>query len=217
MSNSTFDLNVFIRESKDVLVNPKSYFSTMKSSGGIGEPLIKAVIYGVIAGIFVLLWSFLHLGYSSTGNYTGAVGVMAFVWYIIAAVIGLFIGAVLVLAISSVCKGRTDFEACARVTASIMVVMPIIAFLGILSGLNFYLRVFIGLAVNLFALWLLYNALVEALKAKKETSKIVMYVLVGIWVLFMLVGLNARKRTNQLMKEYRNSDLKELFKDYEPE
>ena len=44
MSNSVFDFNAFIKESKDVLVNPKSYFSTMKTTGGIAEPLIKAVI-----------------------------------------------------------------------------------------------------------------------------------------------------------------------------
>ena len=155
MSDTTFDLNVFIRESKDVLVNPKSYFSSMKTSGGIAEPLIKAVIYGAVAGIFVLLWSLLHLGAASGGIFGGAVGVMAFVWYIIAAVLGLFIGAVIVLVISSICKGSTDFEACARVTAAVMVVMPIGAFLRFLSGMNFYARVIIGLAINIFALWLL--------------------------------------------------------------
>ena len=39
MSDSTFDFNLFIKESKDVLTNPKSYFSTMKTSGGMTEPL----------------------------------------------------------------------------------------------------------------------------------------------------------------------------------
>jgi len=62
MSDSTFDFNVFIKESKDVLVNPKSYFSTMKTTGGIAEPLIKAVIYGAIAGALAFLWSILNLG-----------------------------------------------------------------------------------------------------------------------------------------------------------
>jgi hypothetical protein len=138
MSDSTFDFNVFISESKDVLVNPKSYFSTMKTSGGIAEPLIKAVIYGVIAGIFYLLWSVLHLGASTGGFFGSAVGVMAFVGAIISAVIGLFVGAVIILVISSICKGSTDFEACTRVAAAIMVIMPINAFFGFISGLNFY-------------------------------------------------------------------------------
>ncbi len=193
MSNTTFDFNVFISETKDVLINPRSYFSTMKTSGGIAEPLIKAVIYGTIAGIFVLLWSILHLGFASGGIYGGSAGVMAFVWYIIAAVLGLFIGALIVLVISSICKGSTDYEACARVTAAVLVVMPISSFFGFLSGLNFYVRIIIGMAINIFALWLLYNALIEALKAKKETSKIVMYILAGIWILFILIGMGARK------------------------
>ena len=91
MSNGTFDFNAFIKESKDVLVNPKSYFSTMKTSGGITEPLIKAVIYGAIAGVFAFLWSLLKIGAVTGGLLGGAVGIMALVGYIVVAIIGLFI------------------------------------------------------------------------------------------------------------------------------
>jgi hypothetical protein len=213
MSNETFDFNVFIKESKDVLVNPKSYFSTMKTSGGITEPLIKAVIYGAIAGIFAFLWSLLKLGVVTGGMFGGAIGIMLFVWYIIGAIIGLFIGAVIVLIISSICKGNTDFEACVRVTAAVMVVMPVSAFLGFAGGINLYLGVIIALAVNIFALWLLYNGLVEALKSNPETTKIVAYVLIAIFVLFMLLGLGARRSANKFMNEFNNSDFKELMKD----
>ena len=48
----------------------------------------------------------------------GAIGIMAFIWSVIGAVIGLFIGAVILLVISSICKGSTDFEANMRVTAA---------------------------------------------------------------------------------------------------
>src|SRR5665647_786489 len=105
MSNGTFDFNEFIKESKDVLVNPKLYFSTMKTSGGMTEPLIKAVIYGAIAGIFSFLWSLLGVGAVSSGLFGGAVGIMLLIWAIIAAIIGLFIGGVITLVISSICKG----------------------------------------------------------------------------------------------------------------
>jgi hypothetical protein len=209
MSNGTFDFNVFIKESKDVLLNPKSYFSTMKTTGGMTEPLIKAVIYGAIAGLFAFLWSLLKIGLVTGGMFGSAIGLMAFVWYIIAAIIGLFIGAVIVLVISSICKGNTDFEANVRVTAAIMVVMPISAFFGFATGINLYLGIIIGLAVNIFALWLFYNGLVEALKSKPETTKIVVYVLIAIFVLFMLVGLKAKK----FMYQFNNPNLNELPKD----
>jgi len=125
----------------------------------------------------------------------------------------LFIGAVILLVISSICKGSTDFEANMRVTAAVMVIMPISAFFGFAGHLNLYLGVIIGLAVNVFALWLLYNGLVEALKSNPETTKIVSYVLVAIFVLFMIIGFGARRRANQFMNEFNNKDIKEMLKE----
>ena len=213
MSNGTFDLNEFIRESKDTLVNPKSYFSTMKTSGGMTEPLIKAVIYGAIAGVFSFLWSILHLGAITGGAFGNAFGIMIFIWAIIGAIIGLFIGGVIVLVISSICKGSSDFEANIRVVAAVMVIMPISAFLGFAGGFNLYLGLIIGVAVNIFACWLLYNGLVDALKARPETAKIVMYVLIAIFVLIMLLGLGTKRRANQFMRDFNRSDYKEMMKD----
>lgn len=214
MSNSTFDLNEFIRESKEVLVNPKSYFSTMKTSGGLVEPLIKAVLYGALAGIIAFLWSLFGIGAVTGGMIGGAIGAMALVWYIVAAVFGLFIGAVILLVISSICKGSTDFEANARVTAAIMVIMPISALLSFTMGINTYFGMIITLAVNIFALWLLYNGLVESLKAKQETARIVMYILIALFVIFMLIGLGSKNRANRYLDTY-NKEFKELMKEAE--
>jgi hypothetical protein len=211
MSNGTFDFNAFIQESKEVLVNPKSYFSTMKTSGGMTEPLIKAVIYGAVAGAIAFLWSILKFGAVTGGILGGSIGIMVFIYYIIASIIGLFIGAVIVMIISSICKGSTDFESNVRVTAALMVVMPISAFLAFTGHFNLYFGLIIGLAVNIFALWLLYNALIETLKAKPETTKIVMYILIAIFVIFSLVGLGAKRKANQLMKEFNSSEFKEMM------
>jgi hypothetical protein len=215
MSNSTFDFNAFIKESKDVLVNPKSYFSTMKTTGGIAEPLIKAVIYGAVAGIIAFIWSLLKIGGGTLGMFGGAVGVMAIIWYLIIAIIGLFVGAVIILVISAICKGSTDFEANVRVAAAVMVIMPISALLGFITGLNLTAGSIIGLAINLFALYLLYHGLVQALKANPGTTKIVMYVLAALLVLFFLLGLGAKNRASKFMKDFDNKDLKELIEDVE--
>lgn len=192
MSNGTFDVNAFIKESKEVLLNPKSYFSTMKLTGGITEPLIKAVLYGAVAGIFVFLWSLFNIGDKTGMMFGGSVGIMSLIWYVIAAGIGLFIGAVILLVISSICKGNTDFEANARVTAATMVLLPVNAFFGFVSAFSISLGSFISLAINLYGLWLLYNGLVEALKAKPATAKIISYVLVALIVLTVIMGMGAR-------------------------
>ena len=205
MSDGTFDFNQFLKESKETLLNPKSYFSSMKISGGITEPLIKAVIYGTVTGIIYLVWGLLKVGAVGGGLLGGAVGFTAFITAIIGAIIGLFIGAVILLVISSICKGNTDFEANLRVTASLMVYMPISALLSIFAGFSIYLGAVISLIVFLYTLWLLYNGLVAALKCKPETTKIVCYVLIALIVLFLLLGLSAKSRLertfNQINKE----------------
>lgn len=210
MSDSTFDFNVFIKESIDVLVNPKSYFSTMKTTGGMSEPLIKAVIYGAIAGAIAFIWSLLNLGAIGGGIFGGAFGIMILIGRIIGSIIGLFIGAVILLVISSICKGNTDFEANLRVTAAVMVMMPVSALLGFALHINFYLGTIISLAVSIYALWLLYNGLVEALKSNPETTKIVSYVLIALTVLVMVFTLST---THRLMKGFDNKDVKEMMKD----
>ena len=213
MSDGTFDVNLFIKESKDVLLNPKSYFSTMKTSGGLTEPLIKAVIYGAVAGIIAFIWSLLSLGPIGSGLFGGAFGIMILFGKIIGSIVGLFIGAIILLVISSICKGSTDFEANIRVTAAIMVVMPISAFLGFSIHINFYLGSIISLAVSLFALWLLYNGLVEALKTNAETTKIVIYVLIALTVLVMIFSIGRLGRTSRMLREFNNKDAKEMMKD----
>jgi hypothetical protein len=218
MSNGTFDFNVFIKESKDVLSNPKTYFSTLKTSGGMVEPLIKAVIYGAIAGVFGFIWSLLHLGGVGESWLGGAIGIMALIGPIIGAIIGLFIGGVILLILSSICKGNTDYEANVRVMAAVMVVIPISAFFGFASGINLYLGLIIGLAINIFSLWLIYNGLVETLKSQPATAKIVGYVLAGVLTLFMIIALGASVATKSLMDnldDFDNSDVKELLKDLE--
>jgi hypothetical protein len=101
------------------------------------------------------------------------------------------------------------------VTAAVMVVMPISAILSFAGGINIYLGLIIGLALNIFALWLLYNGLIEALKTKQETTKIVGYVMIALIVLFMLIGFGAKRKANQFMNEFNKSDMKELMKSME--
>jgi hypothetical protein len=212
MSNGTFDFNVFLKDSKETLLNPKSYFSTLTLTGGITEPLIKAVIYGTLTGILYFLWGLLRLGAVGGGLLGGAVGILAFIYAIIGAVIGVFIGAVISLIISSICKGNTDFEANLRVAASVMVVMPIMAFFAFAMGLNFYLGMLVNLLINIYLLWLMYNGLVEALKCKADTAKIVCYVFAGIFVLVTLLGMTGANRATRLLNQY-NKDAREVLKD----
>ncbi len=213
-TTTSFDFNAFIKESKETLLNPKAYFSTMKTSGGMAEPIIKALIYGVVAGVLGFLWGILGLSFRA-GIFGGAIGAMVLVWTIVAAVIGLFIGAVILLIISSICKGNSDFEANMRVVAAVMVIMPVSALLGFTLGINSVLGMIITLGVNLYGLYLLYHGLTGALKANPATTRIVMYVLAALLALFTIIGMGTRSRVNRIMNNYNQSELQEMMIDKE--
>src|SRR4030042_5682937 len=210
MSESTsFDFNVFFKESKETLLNPKAYFSTMKTSGGIAEPVIKALIYGILAGVIAFLWGVLGLG-GRLGVFGAGVGAMALFYTIAGALIILFIGAVILLIISSICKGSTDFEANLRVVAASLVVMPVSALLGFTMGISSVFGAIIALCVNLYALYLLYYGLTEALKANPATTKIVMYVLAALLLILMLFGFRTQKKLNNYMDDLSRAESREM-------
>jgi hypothetical protein len=128
----------------------------------------------------------------------GAVGIMSLIWSVIAAIIGLFIGGVIMLVISAICGGNTDFEANLRVSASLMVIYPINAFLALFYGINFTLGGVIALAVSLFGIYLLYHAIIQALKGKESSVKIVAIVL----LVFALVGFFGGRRASKSLRDF---------------
>jgi hypothetical protein len=195
MSNEKFDFNKILKDSRETLLNPKDYFASMPLTGGFVEPIIKAAIYGTLAGLFSLLWSILGFSAMGIGAWGGALGIMSLIWSIIGAVIGVFIGGIITLVISAICGGNTDFEANVRVSASLMVVYPISALLAFFYAINFTLGGLVGVIVNLYGLYLLYEAIIKALKGKESSMKIVLIVLA---VIVMLGFFQGRKATNKL-------------------
>jgi len=214
MSNEGFDFSKFVNDSKTALLKPKEYFESMPVSGGIGEPVIKALIYGTIAGIFTLIWGLLHIGGITGGMFGGmiggAIGIMGLIWSIVGALIGLFIGGVILLVFSAICGGNTDYEANVRVTASLMVISPIKAFFGFFGFLSF-LGSLVGLIISLYAIWMLFHALNGSLKSKPASSKVLSIVLAALLALFFLIGLGTKKAVKNYSNKY-NDVFEEMSK-----
>ena len=217
MSEENVQTTGLVQQSIQTLTNPKAYFTEMPVTGGFGAPIIKALVYGVIAGLFGFLWSF--LGFSALGGlgalFGGGAGIMIFVMSLVGALIGLFIGAVIMLIISAICGGSTDFETNLRVTASLMVLSPVGALFGFLSGFSFMLGAVVGLLINLYGLWLLYHALGNSLKAKPGASKVVSMILGVIYILVFISGLAAAKLVDQysgMIEDVTSEEMKEMAK-----
>ncbi len=212
MADVSFDFKKLIDDSKAVLMTPKEYFASMPKTGGFVEPLIKAVIYGLVAGIITFIWSLLHLT-AAAGMFGkwmgGGVGVMAIIGALIGAVIGLFIGGVILLIISAICGGSKDYEANVRVTASLMVLSPINALLGFTGGISIYLGAIISLAVSLYGIWLLYNALISALGAGEKAAKVVSIILAILPVISLISMLTCYKAASTVSDKYMSDQQKQ--------
>jgi len=118
-------LNAFIETLAMVLMKPDLAFRTMKTEGGLAEPLIYALIGGCVGGIVSLL---LSLGLQSMGLFAGqrdtfaalagiGVGSIALIVLVpVFIVIGLFIGAAIVhLCLMIVGGANKSFETTFRV------------------------------------------------------------------------------------------------------
>lgn len=201
MNENAFDFNKFITDSKNTLLNPKGYFESMNTAGGMVEPLIKALIYGVVAAIINAIWFFALGSVVTLGTSGGIFGIGAFIFTIIAAVIGLFIGGVIILLLSSISGGNTDFEANLRVSASLMVIMPINALLAVFGFISGLLGTIISIAIGLYGLYLLYLALTRTLKGKEETARIIIYVLIALLLLGQIMSYFSRRALQNFGKD----------------
>lgn len=197
MSEYKFNFTQFLNESRETLLNPKSYFPSMSLSGGMIEPLIKAIIYGVIAGLITFLWSILGLSAAGSGVYNSAVSIMSIAGAMFAAVIGVFIGGAIMLLISTLCGGNKDYEANLRVAAAVMVIYPINTLFSFLYRINPTLGLLVSLAITFYSIYLIYEAIVSALKGKESSAKIVMLVLV---VLALLGSWGSRRASKSLLR-----------------
>jgi hypothetical protein len=152
--------NAFIETLSMVLTRPAEAFSVMKREGGLGEPLIYALIGGCVGGIVSFLFS---LGFQSVGLFrdqqnglaamTGmGVGSVAIVILLpLFIVIGLFIGSAIVhLCLMIVGGANQPFETTFRVLAfshgstGPLQIVPICG--GLISGVWALVCTCIGLA-----------------------------------------------------------------------
>ena len=207
MSNETIDFRRIARESRETLFNTKEYFSSMSLEGGYAEPVIKAAIYGTVAGLFSLLWSVTGLYNYDFGFMDGLLGIMALVWSIVGAIVGVFIGGALMLLVSAICGGNTDYEANVRVAASLMVVYPINVFFAFLNGISITLGSMAGLVISLYSITLIYYAAIHALKGKESSVRIVAIVMVVLAMIGAIGSYKASKTIENMDDMYEREQL----------
>jgi hypothetical protein len=198
MGKWTVDLKKIAGESRETLLNPKEYFASIPLSGGFEEPVIKALVYGTVAGLFGLLWDLTGFNMVGVGAWGTTGGISALIWSLVTAVIGLFIGGAIVWLISHVCGGNREYEASVRVASSIMVVYPINAFLSCLYAISLTLGGLSALFVNLFSIYIMYMAVQVALKGRESSLRIVVIVMGILAVMTFFGGQKAGRSVEEI-------------------
>ncbi len=153
-------VNAFIETLSMVLTRPAEAFSVMKREGGLGEPLIYALIGGCVGGIVSFLFS---LGFQSLGLFTNqhnnglaamagmGIGSAMIILLPLFIVVGLFIGSAIVhLCLMMVGGANQSFETTFRVlafshgSAGALQIVPLCG--GLISGVWALVCICIGLA-----------------------------------------------------------------------
>lgn len=117
----------FVGTVRELVTDPKRFFSTMRREGGLPNPLIFAIIGMLIGAVANYIYSFalggLGAGLPGMGDYSGmmAGGFMSVIMMPIIGTIGLFVGAAVYHGLLSLLGGaRASFEATFRTVAYVM-------------------------------------------------------------------------------------------------
>ena len=151
--------NAFIETLQMVLSKPVVAFTAMKREGGLGEPLLYAVIGGTFGGVFAITYNFALRSFGSFGDRHGAMehffGGIGWIFLLILTPLFVAIGMFVVSAILHVCLmivggAKQSFETTFRVvcfaegSVSPLLVIPFCG--GVITGIWKIVLYCIGLA-----------------------------------------------------------------------
>ena len=156
---------------KDIVVNPKRYFTKIVADGNLEESMLKAFLYGMLGGCLVLLLRLI-------GGATVTIGAIftAIIVVPVLAVALLFVMGGLLMLVSEITGGERDWEIAIKGLASIFFIYPMILVLNAMA-FNCTSIWIISLMVDIYVLFLFYNISVYCLRGKRGNVMLVIAIL----------------------------------------
>lgn len=160
---------------RNLIVNPKRYFTKIVADGNMEESMMKAFLYGLLGGCLVLLIRLM-------GGATVTVGAIftAIIIVPVLAVALLFVMGGLMMLMSEITGGERDWEIAIKGLASIFFIYPVILVLNALA-FNCTSIWVISMLVDIYILFLFYNISLYCMRGKRAN---VIFV-IAILALFM--------------------------------
>lgn len=155
-----------------IIKDPAGFFRDMPKSGGFGDPLVFAVVMGVVAGLVRALLGLFHFG----GIVSTGMAIAAVVLTPIMVIIFGFVGAAILFVIWKLMGSGESYETAYRCGAYASAITPITALVNAIP--------FVGMLVGLgWMLYLLVMASVEVHKIAAGTAWKVFGVIAAVLVL----------------------------------
>jgi hypothetical protein len=172
----------------NVVTKPAEFFQGMSKTGGFLDPLVFAVIMGLIAGIIQAILGFIGLG--TAGGYGGGMmsGFGVIILMPIAAAIGSFIGAAILFVIWKLMGSEENYETAYRCGAYLMVVAPIAAVIGIVPYAG-------GLAKIAIYMFYLVTASIHVHNIPSQKAWMVFGI---IGIIFTLIGVYSEYKVRNM-------------------
>lgn len=161
---------------RNLIVNPKRYFTKIVADGNMEEAMLKAFLYGLLGGCLVLLIRLL-------GGATITIGAIftAIIIVPVLAVALLFVFGGLMMLVSEITGGERDWEIAIKGLASVFFIYPVILVLNALA-FNCTSIWVISMLVDMYVLFLFYNISLYCMRGKRGNVLLV----IGVLALFMV-------------------------------
>ena len=161
---------------RNLIVNPKRYFTKIVADGNMEEAMLKAFLYGLLGGCLVLLIRLL-------GGATITIGAIftAIIIVPVLAVALLFAMGGLMMLVSEITGGERDWEIAIKGLASVFFIYPVILVLNAMA-FNCTSIWVISMLVDIYVLFLFYNISLYCMRGKRGNVLLV----IGVLALFML-------------------------------
>ncbi len=177
-------LESIFREILQSVANPAGYFKNIADQNTISSSILKIVVYALVSGLFLTIIAAIATDMSDGFGFLAPI--FAFALTIPLGVGGialLFVGALIVMILSTVSGGDADYKKSVYVAAAVEVIFIPMVVIALKSHFDETLAYFI----NVFCYWggimMLYNALIYTLNGKRLPAVIIAVLLIALSLL----------------------------------
>ena len=160
-----------LKHVRDIIVNPRRYFTKIVADGNMEEAMFKAFLWGLLGGILVFAINILTGASFTVGALFNALIITPVI-----AVGMLFVMGGLLMLVSEITGGERDWEIAIKGLASVFFIYPAILVLNALA-FNCVSIWVISLLVDIYILFLFYNISLYCMRGKRGSVILVIAIL----------------------------------------